>query len=159
MNVNIILKYETIFLFLFWSSQVNCMFLQKSHASTFLSRIRRANDGLEELLHDNMERECVEERCSSEEVQEVLRNSPMPDQFWISPNGSIKPLPCFLSQSPFAKNNLKDIHSIGKKILEKQREVVDLLQQLIKRKQSILEWMKNLYGIMQDFALLMSHQF
>ncbi|XP_038675849.1 uncharacterized protein LOC119978348 [Scyliorhinus canicula] len=70
------MKYEEIFLLLFCCSQVNCFFLQKSLASNYLSRIRRANDGLEEVLADNLKRECYEETCSPEERQEVLRNNP-----------------------------------------------------------------------------------
>ncbi|GCB81069.1 hypothetical protein scyTo_0022112, partial [Scyliorhinus torazame] len=70
------MKYEETFLLLFCCSQVNCLFLQKSLASSYLSRIRRANDGLEEVLADNLERECNEETCSVEERQEVLRNNP-----------------------------------------------------------------------------------
>ncbi|XP_043572565.1 coagulation factor X-like [Chiloscyllium plagiosum] len=158
MNMNIILKYETIFLFLFWSSQVNCMFLQKSLANTFLSRIRRANDGLEELLLDNMERECCEEKCLPEETQEVLRNSPKPEQTWITPNGSVRPLPCFLSQSRCAKDNLKEVYSIGKKIFEKQKEVVYLHQQLIHRKSYILYRMSNLFQSIERLVWLISDQ-
>ncbi|XP_078402674.1 uncharacterized protein LOC144683489 isoform X2 [Cetorhinus maximus] len=86
--MNFILKYENIFLVLFWSYQTNCLFLQKSLASTFLSRIRRANVGLEELLPDNLERECIEEKCSSEEYREVFNDNPETGQFGKPPNGT-----------------------------------------------------------------------
>ncbi|XP_055511037.1 UPF0739 protein C1orf74 homolog isoform X2 [Leucoraja erinacea] len=39
-------------------------------ANSFLSRVRRANAGLEELLGSNLERECFEEICSKEEALE-----------------------------------------------------------------------------------------
>ncbi|XP_072338005.1 uncharacterized protein [Scyliorhinus torazame] len=80
------MKYEETFLLLFCCSQVNCLFLQKSLASSYLSRIRRANDGLEEVLADNLERECNEETCSVEERQEVLRNNPETEQLSPSQN-------------------------------------------------------------------------
>ncbi|CAN0291439.1 unnamed protein product [Lampetra fluviatilis] len=39
-----------------------------------LARARRANNGLEELRKGNLERECMEERCSFEEAREVFEN-------------------------------------------------------------------------------------
>ncbi|XP_067913368.1 coagulation factor X-like [Heterodontus francisci] len=86
--MNVILKSEKIFLLLIWSCQVNCLFLQKSHASTFLSRTRRANVGLEEVMQNNQERECFEEKCSPEEAQEIARDNLKTEQFRKTHNGT-----------------------------------------------------------------------
>ncbi|XP_067863945.1 uncharacterized protein [Heptranchias perlo] len=85
--MNVILKYGKIFLLLFWSCQVNCLFLQKSLASTFLTRIRRANVGLEEIVQNNLERECMEEMCSKEEAREYFRDDQKTEQFWKTYKG------------------------------------------------------------------------
>ena len=49
-------------------------YLPSNQASSILSRVRRSNDGLfEEWGSDpNLERECVEERCSFEEANEIF---------------------------------------------------------------------------------------
>uniref|UniRef100_A0A672L603 coagulation factor Xa n=1 Tax=Sinocyclocheilus grahami TaxID=75366 RepID=A0A672L603_SINGR len=51
-------------------------------ASQVLSRRRRANTLFEELKKGNMERECVEERCSYEEAREIFEDVKKTDEFW-----------------------------------------------------------------------------
>lgn len=48
------------------------MSLEKSEASGFLHRTRRANFFLEEIKQGNLERECIEEKCSYEEAREIF---------------------------------------------------------------------------------------
>ncbi|XP_054650494.1 coagulation factor VII isoform X2 [Dunckerocampus dactyliophorus] len=48
------------------------MFLGRPEASTFLHRTRRANFLFEELKQGNLERECLEEKCSYEEAKEIF---------------------------------------------------------------------------------------
>lgn len=44
-------------------------------AHTVLHRLRRYNSGhLEEIHKDNLERECIEEKCNMEEAREVFEN-------------------------------------------------------------------------------------
>lgn len=51
------------------------VFLDKWEAEIVLQRPRRANTGaLEEILKGNLERECIEERCSFEEAREAFEN-------------------------------------------------------------------------------------
>ncbi|KAF7660269.1 hypothetical protein LDENG_00285200 [Lucifuga dentata] len=60
------------------------VFVSRPEASDFLRRSRRANGGLEELRRGNVERECMEEKCSYEEAKEIY---PLPQQlevFWKS---------------------------------------------------------------------------
>ncbi|KAG8004422.1 Coagulation factor X [Nibea albiflora] len=52
----------------------HAVFLDGKAASEVLTRRRRANSFLEELKQGNMERECVEERCSWEEAREIFEN-------------------------------------------------------------------------------------
>uniref|UniRef100_A0A3Q2ZC84 Coagulation factor VII, like n=1 Tax=Kryptolebias marmoratus TaxID=37003 RepID=A0A3Q2ZC84_KRYMA len=52
------------------------MFMDKHEASVFLHRSRRANYLLEELRQGNLERECLEEKCSYEEAKEIF------ESFW-----------------------------------------------------------------------------
>lgn len=46
--------------------------MDKQGASVFLHRSRRANFMLEELRQGNLERECLEEKCSYEEAKEIF---------------------------------------------------------------------------------------
>lgn len=46
--------------------------MSKPEASVFLHRSRRANFLFEELKHGNLERECMEEKCSYEEAKEIF---------------------------------------------------------------------------------------
>ncbi|KAM3857266.1 uncharacterized protein ACN63O_019251 [Diretmus argenteus] len=48
------------------------VFKSRSEASVFLRRTRRENSLLEELKRGNLERECLEERCSYEEAREIF---------------------------------------------------------------------------------------
>lgn len=48
------------------------VFVSRPEASVFLRRSRRANYLLEELLRGNLERECMEEKCSYEEAKEIF---------------------------------------------------------------------------------------
>lgn len=51
------------------------VFLDDKAATQVLSRQRRANSFLEEFKQGNMERECMEERCSWEEAREIFENA------------------------------------------------------------------------------------
>lgn len=55
-------------------SWLSSVFLRSHDASQVLIRRRRANSMFEELKKGNMERECVEERCSYEEAREIFEN-------------------------------------------------------------------------------------
>lgn len=46
--------------------------MEKPKASVFLHRTRRANFLFEELRIGNLERECLEEKCSYEEAKEIF---------------------------------------------------------------------------------------
>ncbi|NXE68279.1 FA9 factor, partial [Calcarius ornatus] len=53
----------------------NTVFLGSREASSVLQRQRRANSNrLEEVIPGNLERECIEEKCSYEEAREVFEN-------------------------------------------------------------------------------------
>ena len=57
--------------------------LDRSEASQFLSRRRRANSGgIEEIQEGNLERECIEEVCNFEEAREVFENHDQTIQWW-----------------------------------------------------------------------------
>ncbi|XP_040887944.1 coagulation factor X [Toxotes jaculatrix] len=58
------------------------VFLDNKAASQVLIRQRRANSFLEEVKQGNMERECVEERCSWEEAREIFENAEKTNAFW-----------------------------------------------------------------------------
>uniref|UniRef100_A0A8C3V0T4 Coagulation factor IX n=1 Tax=Catharus ustulatus TaxID=91951 RepID=A0A8C3V0T4_CATUS len=52
-------------------------------ASSVLQRQRRANSNrLEEVIPGNLERECIEEKCSYEEAREVFENEEQTMRFW-----------------------------------------------------------------------------
>ncbi|XP_007239145.2 coagulation factor IXb [Astyanax mexicanus] len=60
------------------------VFLSRQSADTVLSRHRRHNTGaLEEMMRDNLERECIEENCSLEEAREVFENEEKTREFWV----------------------------------------------------------------------------
>ncbi|NXY16407.1 FA9 factor, partial [Atrichornis clamosus] len=51
------------------------VFIKNKEASSVLQRQRRANSNrLEEVIPGNLERECIEEKCSYEEAREVFEN-------------------------------------------------------------------------------------
>lgn len=52
------------------------VFIEQKEASTVLHRSKRYNTGrLEEMIPGNLERECMEEKCSFEEAREVFENT------------------------------------------------------------------------------------
>ena len=57
--------------------------IEELEANSFLSRHRRSNEGLFEEWgsEPNLERECVEERCSFEEANEYFQDSSKTDAF------------------------------------------------------------------------------
>ncbi|XP_037552681.1 coagulation factor VII [Nematolebias whitei] len=77
-----------------WSASV---FLDKHQASGVLVRTRRYNTGwLEEMKLGDLERECLEEKCSFEEAREVFEHTETTNEFWKTysiPN-SCKSGPC-----------------------------------------------------------------
>ncbi|KAK2838752.1 hypothetical protein Q7C36_013566 [Tachysurus vachellii] len=61
------------------------VFLDKWEADTLFQRYRRANTGaFEEFFKGNLERECIEEKCSVEEAREVFENDEKTMEFWSS---------------------------------------------------------------------------
>uniref|UniRef100_A0A8B9NHD6 Coagulation factor IX n=1 Tax=Accipiter nisus TaxID=211598 RepID=A0A8B9NHD6_9AVES len=58
-------------------------FIENKEASSVLSRQKRANSNrLEEVIPGNLERECIEEKCSFEEAREVFENTEKTMEFW-----------------------------------------------------------------------------
>lgn len=54
------------------------VFISAVDANTVIKRQRRASSlHLEEVLQGNLERECLEERCTQEEAREVFENDEM----------------------------------------------------------------------------------
>ncbi|XP_038581517.1 coagulation factor VII-like isoform X1 [Micropterus salmoides] len=60
------------------------VFLDGEEASQVLKRQRRANSIFEETKAGNMERECVEERCSWEEAREIFEDVDKTNEFWAN---------------------------------------------------------------------------
>ncbi|KAM9326522.1 coagulation factor IX [Gastrophryne carolinensis] len=59
------------------------VFLSEKSASSVLVRQRRYNSGkFEEFLAGNLERECIEEKCTYEEAREVFENDDKTKEFW-----------------------------------------------------------------------------
>ncbi|XP_038595705.1 coagulation factor X-like [Micropterus salmoides] len=58
------------------------VFLDGEEANQVLKRQRRANSIFEEFKPGNMERECVEERCSWEEAREIFEDVEKTNEFW-----------------------------------------------------------------------------
>ncbi|XP_053735144.1 uncharacterized protein LOC128767227 [Synchiropus splendidus] len=58
------------------------VFVGNDEAHQILTRRRRANSFLEEMKQGNMERECVEERCSYEEAHEIFEDDVKTNEFW-----------------------------------------------------------------------------
>uniref|UniRef100_A0A3B3SAZ3 Coagulation factor VII, like n=1 Tax=Paramormyrops kingsleyae TaxID=1676925 RepID=A0A3B3SAZ3_9TELE len=66
--------------FLFWTSAV---FLNAPEANQLLlQRGKRANSIMEELKQGDLERECLEEKCSYEEAREILIVPENLEEFW-----------------------------------------------------------------------------
>lgn len=63
------------------------VFIENKEASSVLQRQRRANSNrLEEVIPGNLERECIEEKCSYEEAREVFEN----EEKTVSSNAAAK---------------------------------------------------------------------
>ncbi|XP_004441700.1 coagulation factor IX isoform X1 [Diceros bicornis minor] len=59
------------------------VFLDRENATKILTRPKRYNSGkLEEFVRGNLERECIEEKCSFEEAREVFENTEKTTEFW-----------------------------------------------------------------------------
>nr|XP_012419788.1 PREDICTED: coagulation factor IX isoform X2 [Odobenus rosmarus divergens] len=59
------------------------VFLDRKNATKILNRPKRYNSGkLEEFVRGNLERECMEEKCSFEEAREVFENTEKTTEFW-----------------------------------------------------------------------------
>ncbi|XP_066213176.1 coagulation factor IX isoform X1 [Saccopteryx leptura] len=59
------------------------VFLDHENATKILNRPKRYNSGkLEEFVRGNLERECIEEKCSFEEAREVFENTEKTTEFW-----------------------------------------------------------------------------
>uniref|UniRef100_A0A671E862 Proline rich and Gla domain 3 n=1 Tax=Rhinolophus ferrumequinum TaxID=59479 RepID=A0A671E862_RHIFE len=56
------------------SAALSTVFLEAKNAHSVLKRFPRANEFLEELRQGTIERECMEEICSYEEVKEVFED-------------------------------------------------------------------------------------
>ncbi|XP_038581279.1 coagulation factor VII [Micropterus salmoides] len=72
------------------------VFLGRPEASVFLRRSRRANFLFEELKRGDVERECVEEKCSYEEAKEIFTLPQQLEVFWrlyTAPNHCLS-FPC-----------------------------------------------------------------
>ncbi|XP_066496345.1 transmembrane gamma-carboxyglutamic acid protein 3 [Tiliqua scincoides] len=65
-------------------------FLAAQKAHSILKRLPRANGFLEEFRQGTIERECVEEICSYEEVKEVFENKEKTMEFWKGYAYSVK---------------------------------------------------------------------
>ncbi|XP_067298451.1 protein Z, vitamin K-dependent plasma glycoprotein b [Pseudorasbora parva] len=65
------------------SGDQHSVFWGRRRANALLLRSRRANTFLlEEILPGNLERECLEERCSKEEAREYFENDQQTNDFW-----------------------------------------------------------------------------
>ncbi|XP_007899168.1 coagulation factor VII isoform X1 [Callorhinchus milii] len=84
--------------FLLFSFAQSAVFVQKAEASSLLlQRRRRANVGIfEEFKRGSIQRECLEEVCSYEEVREVFENEKRAIEFWnkYKDNDACKSNPC-----------------------------------------------------------------
>ncbi|KAM7338261.1 hypothetical protein ACRRTK_001745 [Alexandromys fortis] len=73
----------TVFLLGYLLGAECAVFLDRENATKILIRPKRYNSGkLEEFVQGNLERECVEERCSFEEAREVFENTEKTTEFW-----------------------------------------------------------------------------
>ncbi|XP_033834500.1 coagulation factor IXb isoform X1 [Periophthalmus magnuspinnatus] len=73
------------------------VFTSQQSANAVLSRPRRYNSGLEEVLKkDNLERECKEEQCTMEEARECFENDEKTLEFWAgyADGDQCNPPPC-----------------------------------------------------------------
>uniref|UniRef100_A0A8C7XY02 Coagulation factor VII n=1 Tax=Oryzias sinensis TaxID=183150 RepID=A0A8C7XY02_9TELE len=71
------------------------IFLDTRQANGVLQRSRRYNSGwFEELQKGDLQRECIEEKCSFEEAREVFEHVELTNEFWKVYSKSCKPRPC-----------------------------------------------------------------
>uniref|UniRef100_A0A8C4TYI6 Proline rich and Gla domain 3 n=1 Tax=Falco tinnunculus TaxID=100819 RepID=A0A8C4TYI6_FALTI len=68
---------------------VGRLFLGARNAHSVLKRFPRANGFLEEIRQGTIERECIEEVCSYEEVKEVFENQEKTMEFWKGYTNSV----------------------------------------------------------------------
>ncbi|XP_026864062.2 coagulation factor IXb [Electrophorus electricus] len=67
-----------------WFTSEAAVFLSREAAGSVLARQKRYNTGaFEELKKDNLERECLEEKCSLEEAREVYEDNEKTREFWV----------------------------------------------------------------------------
>ncbi|XP_023690752.1 coagulation factor VII-like [Paramormyrops kingsleyae] len=68
-------------------SRPAAVFLGRHEAHHLLQRFKRANSGwFEELKMGNLERECLEEKCSYEEARETFEHEQATEEFWKTYN-------------------------------------------------------------------------
>nr|Q58L93.1 RecName: Full=Venom prothrombin activator porpharin-D; Short=vPA; AltName: Full=Venom coagulation factor Xa-like protease; Contains: RecName: Full=Porpharin-D light chain; Contains: RecName: Full=Porpharin-D heavy chain; Flags: Precursor [Pseudechis porphyriacus]AAX37263.1 factor X-like protease porpharin D precursor [Pseudechis porphyriacus] len=58
------------------------VFLKSKEANRFLQRTKRSNSLFEEFRPGNIERECIEEKCSKEEAREIFKDNEKTEAFW-----------------------------------------------------------------------------
>ncbi|NWU97370.1 FA7 factor, partial [Upupa epops] len=63
------------------------VFVRKDEAHAVLTLRKRANYFLEEIRPGNLERECLEEKCSFEEAKEIFRSQEKTMEFWFHYQG------------------------------------------------------------------------
>ncbi|XP_072335988.1 uncharacterized protein [Scyliorhinus torazame] len=174
LNMAIILSCGMISLLLF-ECQANDLFLQKPEAVRFLSRFRRANYFAEEFKAGNLERECLEETCSEEEVQEIFENDvqagePCPEAQYLdgtllSP-GSSRPLiavslGCSASETCLLilptkgifldiLSNRTSLMTTVKRIEEEQREIDNIEKKLMEIEMKIKTCEISLFTKLKD---------
>ncbi|XP_077199817.1 vitamin K-dependent protein Z [Paroedura picta] len=74
--------WSILFVFCFCKAELT-VFLSAQEANNINARSKRANFMfIEELLQGNLERECLEERCSYEEAREVFEDRERTNTFW-----------------------------------------------------------------------------
>ncbi|XP_062438628.1 vitamin K-dependent protein C isoform X1 [Rhea pennata] len=79
-----------MFLLLMCSINSSCpysVFIRKDKAHEVLKVHKRANYFLEEIRPGNLERECIEEKCSFEEAKEIFHSQEKTMEFWFNYKG------------------------------------------------------------------------
>ncbi|KAH0623884.1 hypothetical protein JD844_007069 [Phrynosoma platyrhinos] len=66
------------------------VFRRKVEATQFLRIHKRANQFLEEFRPGDLERECIEEKCSFEEAKEIFKSQEKTTEFWFDYKASTK---------------------------------------------------------------------
>merc|ERR1712073_21195 len=106
-----------LFITLFLAVSVAQSFIiPNSEASNFLSRRRRANGPLEEMLPSNIQRECQKEQCDFEEYVEAKENE-------TKQNGVI--LRDVIKSRPEMKTEFTDIYTTCYKAVMSDDELSD----------------------------------